>query len=304
LREEKTMRLIVILLILAFSHVAIAQSEKSQGSIGKRAAQDDRGTKKKPLVIKGIPTTKTTEEVDREQRQYAEQTAISRGVGHSLGEMSFDSRVNLGLTIVLILVAGGQLVLFWKQLRLIDESLKPAQVAAEAAKKSADLARDNFISSHRPRLVVRRAQARFTPAINEHGINLVIANIGDSIATNITGNVNIRVISTSQQAEFEKESMPKYGIVEFNIGALINRPPRNSPDLSAGQRTFVFFGSDEINADSMAKIGRGECLLYFFGYITYSDVNGITRDCGFFRTYNPNSGKFHAKEDDPDYEWN
>lgn len=298
------MRLFVMSLILAFSHIALAQSEKPQGNTSKQAMQDDRGTEKQPFVIRGIPTTKTKEEVDRQEKQYAEQTSISRGVAHSLGEMSIDSRVNLGLTIILILVAGGQLVLFWRQLRLIDKSLKPAQVAAEAAKKSADLAREEFISSHRPRLIVRRVQARFTPAINEHGINLVIANIGDSISTNITGNINIKVISTSHQAEFEKESMPQYGNVEIDIGALINRPPRNSPDLSAGQRTFVFFGSDEINADSMTRIDRGENLLYFYGYITYSDVNGISRDCGFFRTYNPNSGKFHAKEDDPDYEWN
>ena len=98
--------------------------------------------------------------------------------------------------------------------------------------------------------------------------------------------------------------MPQYGSVGIDIGALINRPPRNSPDLSAGQRTFVFFGSDEINADSMTRINGSESLLYFYGYITYSDINEISRDCGFFRTYNPSSGKFLVKEDDPDYEWN
>ena len=301
---REALRLFLLSLILTFSHLALAQSEKPQGNVRKQATQDDRGTEKQPLVIKGIPTTKTKEEVDRREKQYAEQSSVSRGVAHSLGEMSFDSRVNLGLTIILILVAGGQLVLFWRQLRLIDKSLKPAQVAAEAAKKSADLAREEFISSHRPRLTVRRVQARFTPAKDEHGINLVIANVGDSIATNITGNINIRVVPTSNQAEFEKESMPQYGSVGIDIGALINRPPRNSPDLSAGQRTFVFFGSDEINADSMTRINGSESLLYFYGYITYSDINEISRDCGFFRTYNPSSGKFLVKEDDPDYEWN
>lgn len=300
----KVMRLFVLPLMLGFPQFVIAQSEESQGKVGRHATQDERGTEKKPLVIKGIPTTTTKEEADRAEKQHAEQTSISRGVAHSLGEMSFDSRVNLGLTIILILVAGGQLVLFLKQLRLIDESLKPAQIAAEAAKKSADLAREEFIASHRPRLIVRRVQVRFTPAINEHGINLVIANIGDSIATNLTGNINITVIPASQQSDFEKESMPKYGNQEINIGKLINRPPRNNPNLDARQRTFVFFGSDAINADSMVKIGRGESILYFYGYITYNDVNGISRDCGFFRTYNPSSEKFYAKDDDPDYEWN
>ena len=296
------MRFLVVLLLFVLPQLVTAQSEKPQSKAGKPAT-DYRGTDKQPLVIKGVPPAKSKEEIEQQEKQYVEQLSVSRGVAHSLGEMSLDSRVSLGLTVVLILVAAGQLLLFWRQLRLIDESLKPAQMAAEAAKTSADLAREEFVSSHRPQLVVRRVQARFRPAINEHGINLVIANIGNSIATNISGNINIRVVPTSQQADFERESMPQYGNAEMDIGALINRPPRSSPNLSARERTFVFFGSDEINADSMARVERNESLLYFYGYITYSDTNQIRRDCGFFRTYNPSNGKFQARDDDPDYEW-
>lgn len=302
-REDVVRLLIVLVLLLVLPRIAPAQSERPQSKAGKRPATDYRGTDKQPLVIKRVPSMKTEEEVEREEKQYTEESTISRSVAHALRDISVDSRINLGLTVALILVAGGQLLLFWRQLRLIDESLKPAKVAAEAARTSADLAREEFVSSHRPQLIVRRVQARFRPAINEHGINLVIANIGDSIATNITGNINIRVIPTSQQADFERESMPQYGGAEIDIGALINRPPRNNPNLNARERTFVFFGSDEINADSMSRVERHESLLYFYGYITYSDANQVRRDCGFFRNYNPNSGKFQARDDDPDYEW-
>lgn len=298
------MRFVIVLLFLSvLPQFAATQSERPQSTARKQPAIDNRGSDKQPLVIKGVPSAKTKEEIEQQEKQYAEQSAISRSVAHSLGEISLDSRINLGLTIALILVAGGQLLLFWRQLRLIDESLKPAQVAAEAAKTSADLAREEFVSSHRPQLVVRRVQARFRPAINEHGINLVIANIGNSVATNITGNINIRIMPTSQQADFERESMPQYGTVEIDIGALINRPPRNNPNLNARERTFVFFGSDEINADSMSRVEHNESLLYFYGYITYMDTNQVRRDCGFFRTYKPSSGKFQARDDDPDYEW-
>ena len=297
------MRFLVVLLLFVSPLFATAQTEKPQPKASKQSATDYRGTDKQPLVVKGVPPAKTKEEIEQQEKQYAEQLSISRGVARSLGEMSLDSRVNLGLTVVLILVAAGQFILFFRQLRLIDESLKPAQTAAEAAKTSADLAREEFVSSHLPQLVVRRVQARFRPAINEHGINLVIANVGNSIATNITGNINIRVIPTSQQVDFERESMPQYGSAEIDIGALINRPPRNNPNLGARERTFVFFGSDEINADSMARVERNESLLYFYGYITYTDTNQVQRDCGFFRTYNPSNGKFQARSDDPDYEW-
>jgi hypothetical protein len=296
-------RFLVVLLLFVSPQLATAQPEKPESKASKQSATDYRGTDKQPLVIRGVPPAKTKEEIEQQEKQHAEQLSISRGVAHSLDEMSLDSRVNLGLTVVLILVAAGQLMLFWRQLRLIDESLKPAQVAAEAAKASADLAREEFVSSHRPQLVVRRVQARFRPAINEHGINLVIANIGSSIATNITGNINIRVIPTSLQVDFERESMPQYGGAEIDIGALINRPPRNNPNLNARERTFVFFGSDEINADSMARVERNESLLYFYGYITYTDANQVRRDCGFFRTYVPSNGNFQARSDDPDYEW-
>lgn len=295
--------LTVLLLLLLVPQFAAAQAEKPQSTTRKQPTTDYRGTDKQPLVIKGVPLAKTKGEIEQQEKQNAEQSAVSRSLAHSLGEMSLDSRINLGLSIALILVAGGQLLLFWKQLRLIDESLRPAKVAAEAAKTSADLAREEFVSSHRPQLIVRRVQARFRPAISEHGINLVIANIGDSIASNITGNINIRVIPTTQQADFERESMPQYGSAEIDIGALINRPPRNNPNLNARERTFVFFGSDEINADTMSKVERNESLLYFYGYITYTDTNQVRRDCGFFRTYNPSSGNFRSRDDDPDYEW-
>jgi hypothetical protein len=82
------------------------------------------------------------------------------------------------------LVGGGQLALFYVQLRIIRKSLDDAKIAADAAKDAANaakdqvkLARTEFIATHRPRLIVHEVY------IDGGRIWFRLANIGSTKAT-------------------------------------------------------------------------------------------------------------------------
>jgi hypothetical protein len=87
-------------------------------------------------------------------------------------------------TLWLVIIGGGQLMLFFVQLRLIRESLDDAKVAAVAAKEAADaaqeqtrLARAEFIATHRPRVILREVY------FADDKIWFRLVNTGDGKAT-------------------------------------------------------------------------------------------------------------------------
>lgn len=103
--------------------------------------------------------------------------------------------------------------------------------------------------------------------------------------------------------ELTKESLPPYGTTGIDIGALINKPPRNSPNLEAGQRVFIYIPFEDITEDAAASIAFHTSTVCFFGFITFSGPDGIQRDSAFFRTYDTEREVFEPSTD-PDYERN
>jgi hypothetical protein len=87
-------------------------------------------------------------------------------------------------TLGLVIVGAAQVVLFFVQLRIIRKSLDDAKISADAAKEAADaakkqveLARSEFITTHRPRLIVHEVY------IDGGRIWFRLANIGSTKAT-------------------------------------------------------------------------------------------------------------------------
>lgn len=96
-----------------------------------KSAYNPAGTDKPPLVVKSLEAKKTRERTEQERPERDEKAANER----SLIAWTI---VLACATIVLALLAGGQIYLFWWQLRIISESLADTKVAADAARKSAD----------------------------------------------------------------------------------------------------------------------------------------------------------------------
>jgi hypothetical protein len=91
-----------------------------------------------------------------------------------------------------------------------------------------------------------------------------------------------------------------------DIGQLINRPPRNRPNLEGEERAFIYIISDQITESAMESVRLSESLLYFFGYLKFTGPDGVSRDSAFFRLYSTITRTFTTVDDfegpDPDYE--
>lgn len=123
------------------------------------AAPEQRGTDQSPFTVKILPGPDSKERTDKEERERQEKAAVDKKLADETQRIA-DDTFWLGMfTLALFFVALGQIALFWKQLRLIRESLVDAKVAADAAKaaantaqKQVELARDEFNSTHRPKI--------------------------------------------------------------------------------------------------------------------------------------------------------
>ena len=163
--------------------------------------------------------------------------------------------------------------------------------SADAAKKSIELIKQEFITTHKPRLRVHSiyleklsSTPNFTngsPPIT-HQINCSIDNIGRSTATIIKISMTFRRLN-------DPLPVPSYG-----------KPLFIKKTIACGESTAEScnVGAFVINCN----IERGIDDLYFFGYIDYLDDIGTTRRTAFCRRYIQETKRF-TKVDDEEYEY-
>ena len=112
-----------------------AEGSKTSAANGERkAGEDQRGTEKQPLVVKGMLIVKTDTEA-REEREYREsQTSIGTSISKALKGLENETEKTTSLTLLLFGVAAIQAGLFLWQLILIRNSSRDTKDLAEAAR--------------------------------------------------------------------------------------------------------------------------------------------------------------------------
>ena len=120
-------------------------------------SNDQRGTEKMPLFIKGIPTEKTPNQAaeDREEREI--KTALDRDLTLYTGYQAI-------FTLVLIIVGSLQLGLFGWQLRMMRKSLVDGRSTARSALKTAQ----SLVRTERAYVFAKVEEAIFT--LNADGV--------------------------------------------------------------------------------------------------------------------------------------
>ena len=154
---------------------------------------------------------------------------------------------------------------------------------ANVTGKSVDLARDEFISTHRPRLRVRGIQTD-APHISTY---IKVVNVGETTAT-ITGVT--AVLARKQGSKW----LPQ--------GPDLSKPtpllaPAEAVVKAGEERGFGFFPNG---------VPNGDAPLFFVGLIKYVDALGTERTTGFAWFYDAIQNTFihPAKLDQRDYEFN
>lgn len=146
---------------------------------------------------------------------------------------------------------------------------------------SLELARTQFISTHRPRVIVRFIQGPVYDANGHECVSVTIVNVGGTLATiEAFGGDLVRRDSNGEWVPPGLNATPK------NIHPVT---------LISGKRhTFTVTANAphtdaEIAADAVD--GRELCAV---GAVNYRDGNKVSRETGFFRVYDEASKRFIA----------
>ena len=169
----------------------------------------------------------------------------------------------------------------------------------ETTEKSIELAREEFIATHRPKLRVHSISFTYNCTIEAEGWNVqyLIDNIGESSA-----------IINKCKFTFKKLKEPFPVHLPFSDESpLIEKVFIKSGESTKGSicqfdketRGAVLFHKTALDGGSQ---GRNSNDLYFFGYIDYTDNIGTNRRTAFCRQYNIKTRRF-TKVEDEDYEY-
>lgn len=154
------------------------------------------------------------------------------------------------------------------------------------ALESIELARQEFIASHRPRLVVRFIQGPFVENSEEphQFIWVTVANVGTNRANIVTWG-----------ADLARRKGPNWEVPGLNAEARAVDPDAL---LSGERRVFtvraaVPYGDTQIFEDAFSSTGDAEKIeLCAVGSFRYADESNIIRETGFFRVYDPDAEAF------------
>lgn len=249
------------------------------GNPAQPSTPDQRGTDQIPLTVKVLPSEGTKDKTEKEDRERAEQAGINKKLADETERLANETQT-LGwytgklaiFTLLLFFAAVGQIWLFVWQLRLI--------------RKGIDLTKDEFISTHRPRIILRDV------CKGQGGeILYMLVNSGGSKATIMESWIIAEVVPPDQSRNLRSYGHDDLGRLTFTGGEMkdLTYPvPREIGLYTIGH--------------SVPRIGEENWNSYFAGAILYSDAAGNRRRSVFRRRWDHGRQGFY-RTDDPDQEY-
>jgi hypothetical protein len=279
--------LLLGLLVVASASDALAQSQRQpqqrppSSQSTQPTASDQRGTDQVPFAVKILPAETAKKEAEKAEAEKAEKAAIDK-------RLAFDTQrladytwwlANYtwwlaAFTALVFTVAILQVGMFAWQLILIKRGTRDATKAANAALLSAQVARNEFIATHRPRLRVYAFDTEDRDLVHDKPIVVLLQtqNIGDTPAhiTRVEGCIHI--------------APNKNRRIESNI------PLRYRQDfaitLVSGEReAFSIEDGTSVTEFTATAVYAGDRPLFCIGRIFYTDDAGIGRETGFCRRF-------------------
>ncbi|MEA2899715.1 MAG: hypothetical protein QOJ84_5330 [Bradyrhizobium sp.] len=236
----------------------------------------ERGTEDSPIIVKVLPTKESDEKATADARHENEKAENDRRLARFTEALFW-------ATGALSVIALFQLFVFgWQGVQL--------KRSVSAAKEATELGNREFISTHRPKIIVygldfcgNLAEEKPVP------ISFRYVNAGDSDAK-ITGfGSHIERVDT-------KAKLPSG--IEFKHQEI--EPPIEVPSGMHGFR-LTPDTVDPLNIVTMGEI-MDEDRLFCVGYVLYRDGNGTRRQMGFCRQYDIGAGRWVTVQDD-EYEY-
>jgi hypothetical protein len=224
----------------------------------------ERGTEQFPVIIKVLPTKESEEKAAADAHREDEKTAND-------GRLAGFTELLFWATCALSVIALFQLFVFgWQGVQL--------KRAVSAAKEATELSNREFISTHRPKIIVHAIDVKRFPdiarpqasEIDKIGAILLCFNKGRGAAINVEIRGTTMVSSTVPDAK-------------------IQRPIIKTVDsLGIGIKIWVEINTERAIQDLITSVHP----IYFIGTISYFDKNGNRRETGFCHMFDANRGRW------------
>ena len=282
-------RVLLLILVLAIGFAWSSEPKKPPSKNGYQQTKTEQtGAENAPLFVKGDVTTKqdkTEAERDAEERKHKAR------VDAALVEYT---RWLALLTGCLFFAAVAQVGLFVWQLRLMRKATENAGAAARAAFASAKAsnvvattAREEFLATHRPKLILQDAFCDDTEFGHPIAVKYVIVNIGETPARIIESAIEIKVITTEGDGFGAhpritiQKGQNEIGDVKINAGEGLER---------------TFNSKSKWNADSRRDVLEPNLGVFFCGHFAYEDDQKIKRHTLFWRRYDFGESRFYRRK--------
>jgi len=269
---------VVSILFVVTANVAESQRHSQQV----RGQDDQRGTEQSPLIVKTIPTPKSDEERAEEAKERERIAESDRKKEKSdadlvkyTAELAIFTARLFYATGALVIATIGLLAFAAVQSRDVKRQLSSMQA-------SINLARDEFIASHRPIMKVKLVNLIEIEG-ERAGVQFTVVNMGQTVA-HVTG-------SCAKADFFSETDWPHPN--DYGVDNII--PPRR----------FINGATDTYTINTVRPVGlmtvhagedEAKLQLRFYGYIVYSDDSGNIRTTYFCRRYNPRWDRFDSVE--------
>ena len=169
-----------------------------------------------------------------------------------------------------------------------QQSLAIAKASADHTKESVDLARKEFISTHRPKIILRDAYCLDNEIDSPIIVHYVLVNSGETPARIILSVLELKLI---YGPGFGAETPPSIQNNQNDIGDLPLDPGEEVTRTYSGTRHW------RTDDGSRFKSNYSYEGVFFYGHIIYEDLNGIKRHTAFWRKYDLDTSRFYLCKD-------
>jgi hypothetical protein len=179
-----------------------------------------------------------------------------------------------------------------------------------------ELARREFVSTHRPRIILREARIGTVKEGERLNVFFVLANIGESAGTVIRSVVDIEIVRENQppvRGLNSIESINEIGTLTLAPGearlirfaALQKRPNSSEAPIWEAERFGAKRRYTQTSMDPAGlKVSRYyDFTIQIYGQFLYEDSDGLQRRTAFRRQLIPERQRFYRLEDDPDLDY-
>ena len=284
------MRWVLLATVLLFVGAATVSSQepndrKPIAYKEKISEQNATATKNPPSLVKkdetevGKETRNASDahanekiQIDRQLAEYSKQLALyTKELSEDTSSVATFTALLVGVTALLAIIA------IWQGFQL--------KSTVKVTKESVDLARQEFLSTHRPKIILRDAFCNDNEIGNPIVVTYTLVNIGETGARIVLGGVEVQVITGGT---FSPDQAPSVNEGCSGIDGLFLEPGE--------ERKMTHYSHRHWRTDDSSRHAFSENLfgVFFCGHLIYEDDRKVRRHTAFWRKYDLAASRFYV----------